>query len=169
MNQEDPIENDFDDRPSKSALKRQMHALQALGKRISELSPARQRQLPLTEPLRDAFELYARIRPGAHEARRRQMQLIGKLMRSADAEAITAALDSDRLQSRADVLRLQAATRWRDDLVAASCEWSSFVERHPDAPDLSELVASARAERAQGRPPRHQRDLYRRIEKILSE
>ncbi|MEZ5660998.1 MAG: ribosome biogenesis factor YjgA [Burkholderiaceae bacterium] len=167
--EEDPIDDEFDAKPSKSARKRQMHALQALGKRVSELSGARQAKLPLTEPLRDALALYARIRPGAHEARRRQMQLIGKLMRHEDDQAIEAALDADRERGRGDVLRLQQATQWRDDLVQGTQEWADFLARFPQAPDLSALIASARQERSQGRPPRDQRQLYRRIEKFLSE
>ncbi len=148
-----------------------MHALQALGKRLTELSAARQDALPLTEPLRDALRTLARIRTGAHEGRRRQMQLIGKLMRDPllDVAAIEAALDTDRDHARAQLVPMQQATRWRDGIVDGTLRWEDFTTRHPQAPDLSELVRMAREERAAGRPPKHQRALYRRLQQFLSE
>ena len=68
--------------PSKSDLKRQSHALQKLGLALAELPDERLAQAPLPETLREAIDEYRRTR--SHEGRRRQMQLIGKLMRSAD-------------------------------------------------------------------------------------
>ena len=80
------------ERPSKSARKREMLALQALGERLIDLRPATLAALPVSEALTTAVAEARRIR--SHEARRRQLQYIGKLMRSEDANAIAAALDA---------------------------------------------------------------------------
>ncbi len=72
------------ERPSKTELKRQMHALQALGEQLVELSHDQFARLDLPDELREAVEFAHRVK--GHEARRRHMQYLGKLMRHADAE-----------------------------------------------------------------------------------
>src|SRR5215207_695778 len=69
-------------RPSKTRRKAESHELQSLGAALLDLSDDRLAEMGLGEPLRDAIKAYKRMR--SHEARRRQMQLIGKLMRSTD-------------------------------------------------------------------------------------
>mgnify|MGYP002621429492 CR=1 FL=1 len=44
-----------DDEKSKSQVKRELHALQDLGKRLTELKPAQLERLPLTDKLRLAL------------------------------------------------------------------------------------------------------------------
>lgn len=145
-----------------------MLALQDLGRQLAAMPESRLARLPLGDTLRDALAEHARIRASAHEARRRQMQLIGKLMRDENAEAIATALEADRDRDSARVLRLQQATSWRDALVRGDRHWSDFVEQFPHAPDLAELAALARDERSAGRPPHRQRELYRRLQQFLT-
>ena len=52
-------ENGYD-RPSKSQVKREMHALLDLGKQLIELSPERLKQLPLAERLYEAIRMAQR-------------------------------------------------------------------------------------------------------------
>ena len=66
-------------KPSKSALKRDQHARQALGERLIELSRERLDRMPLDDALREAIVAAASMR--SRGALRRQKQLIGKLMR----------------------------------------------------------------------------------------
>mgnify|MGYP001007350934 CR=1 FL=1 len=74
------------ERPSKSQRKRESHALQALGEQLVELRDDVLLRLPLDEDLVEAIRFARTIR--SHEGRRRQLQLVGKLMRHADGEAI---------------------------------------------------------------------------------
>ena len=76
--------------PSKTQRKKQVAALQDLGVELVALSDERLAAIELPEALRDAVEAARRIR--TFEARRRQMQYIGKLMRHVDAGPIRAAL-----------------------------------------------------------------------------
>ena len=83
-------ENGYD-RPSKSQVKRDMHALLDLGKQLIELSPDRLKQLPLAERLYEAIREAQRTT--SREGRRRQTHFVGKLMRDAPADEIRAQLD----------------------------------------------------------------------------
>jgi len=78
------------ERPSKSQVKRDMHALLDLGKELVELSDDKLKRLPLSEALYDAIRMAQRI--SSREARRRQIHYVGKLMRQAPAQEIQAQL-----------------------------------------------------------------------------
>jgi len=78
-------------KPSKSARKREYHALQKLGEELISLRDSELQSMPLDEDLREAV-LEAR-RMKAHGALKRQKQYIGKLMRHLDPEPIRTALE----------------------------------------------------------------------------
>ncbi len=79
-----------DEKPSKTQRKRDMHALQALGESLVALDDDEIARLPIDERLVDAVRLARPMRSG--EARRRQLQFIGRLMRGVDVDALRAAL-----------------------------------------------------------------------------
>ena len=101
---------DLEDRPSKTELKKAMQRLQDLGQQLSELSPAQIKKLPVNEYLIDTLLELKDIT--AHEERRRQFQLVGKLLRSEDDGVIIAAL-SGRHSSR----KQAQLSRWFERLV----------------------------------------------------
>ena len=76
----------FGGRPSKSALKRMSHDLQALGKQLLEMPDSRLDDIPMPERLRDALANYKSTR--SFEGKRRQLQFIGKVMREVDPEPL---------------------------------------------------------------------------------
>jgi ribosome-associated protein len=76
--------------PSKTRRKAEMHALQDLGEALVRLAPARLDALALPEKLADAVAEARGITKW--EARRRQMQFIGRLMRDVDPLPIERAL-----------------------------------------------------------------------------
>lgn len=80
---------EFDDdygRPSKSAQKREAQAKHDLGKKLVDYPKAVLKKLTLDDGLRTAIADAQAI--GAHGARRRQLQLIAKLLRTADLTAL---------------------------------------------------------------------------------
>lgn len=135
-------------RPSRTQLKAQMQALQALGEELATLSAERLAAIAMPDALRDAIVQYQRIR--SHEARRRQLQYIGKQMRAADEAPLRAALVESRLGSARDTLQLHAAERWRDELVAGDAAIARWAQAYPasDAAELRRLVRAARADAA---------------------
>jgi len=160
------------DRPSKSALKRQMHDLQDLGQELTELPESRVAKLDLPEPLRDALHEYRRTR--SHEGRRRQLQFIGKLMRKTDGEPIREAVAAFKLGSARETLALHEAERWREELLAdddAVTRWlNKFTDT--DAQQLRSLLRAARkdakAEAVEQRHGRAYRDLFQLVKTALA-
>lgn len=141
------LTEEFDDENiiSKTSIKRDMHELQALGKRLTELKPSQLLKVPMSDILRKAIEESTRIRQ--REATRRHMQYIGKLMRGEDAEAIQNAVDLFDAGSIAFAQALHALERWRDLLIEGGNDrLSEYLEEHPDADiqHLRQLVRNAK-------------------------
>lgn len=156
------------ERPSKTQVKAQMHALQELGEALLALPADRLAALELPERLRDALAHLRTIR--SHEARRRQVQYVGKLMRSVDAAPIEAALERMRSGSRAEVALMHACEHWRDRLLDDDAALTAFAAEFPAAEiqPLRAAIRAARAERQAQRPPRHSRALYQMLRTQLS-
>jgi len=148
---------------SKTKKKLEMHALQELGAALVALSAAHLERMVLPEALAQAVRDARGIR--SHEARRRQVQLIGKVMRELDAGPIRAqlaAVDGGSAQERARHRRLE---HWRARLLEDEGALTEFVSAHPgaDLQNLRALLRNARKEQTQGRPPRAYRELFRVI------
>jgi ribosome-associated protein len=148
-------------RPSKTRLKHEMEALQELGETLVSLDAARLRSLDLPERLVDAVVLARGITK--HEARRRQMQYLGRLMRDVDPVPIRAALERWETVPREEKARFAALEGWRDRILADAAALDAFVAEHPDADraSLARLADAARNERSRGEPPRAFRELFR--------
>lgn len=155
------------DRPSKSQLKRDMTALQDLGRRLTELPADRLDRLGLPDRLRDAIADYRQIT--AHEGARRQMQFIGKLMRDVDPAPLKEALDAWSGDSKAEVAAMHLAERWRERLLAEPASLAEFADTHQvaDMTRLRTLLRNAAREKAEGRPPRDYRELYRMLREAI--
>lgn len=147
--------------PSKSSRKRAMHALQDLGAELVALSVERLRKVPMPEELFDAVRDAQRIT--SHEGRRRQMQYIGKLMRSVDPEPIQAQLDIFNGNSAAEVARQHRLEKWREDLLADESLVTDIAARWPavDVQQLRTLRRNALKERELNKPPKAFRELFR--------
>ena len=158
-----------DNAPSKTQRKKDVHALQDLGAELVALNDERLAAIELPERLRDAVLEARRIT--SFEARRRQMQFIGKLMRSMDPEPIRAALDAWRAQSHRHTAALKRIEAWRERLLADPGGIAAFVAEYPGADErqLRALVRNALHERAAGAPPRAFRELHRALRALLDE
>lgn len=117
--------------PSKSQRKRDMIGVQKLGEELTTLSKKQLDKLPLTEELRAGIAEFNRL-PNKHEAKRRQLQFIGRLMRDADHEAIQQELDRMRTPDRSEVRRAQLIEEWAERLLSGSEEdINAFVDTWP--------------------------------------
>ncbi|HTL25905.1 MAG TPA: ribosome biogenesis factor YjgA [Burkholderiales bacterium] len=148
---------------SKTRRKQEMHALQALGVALVELAPGQLDRIELPEPLAAAVREAQRIT--SHEGRRRQLQYIGKLMRSVDAEPIRAALEE--LQGSAATVRARhrRLEQWRERLLGDDSALTEFAREHAhaDLQALRTLIRNARREIAANREPHAQRALFRAL------
>lgn len=148
--------------PSKSSRKRAMQALQDLGAELVALPVSRLRKVPLPDALFVAIRDAQRL-PRRDEALRRQMQYIGKLMRSVDPEPIQARLELFRGQSSAEVARQHRLEKLRSDLVEDEKIIEYIVDTWPgvDIQHLRTLRRNALKEREQNKPPKAFRELFR--------
>lgn len=153
------IENEMDiDTPqSKTAVKKAMLELQALGEELLALSPKKLKLLPLSDQLLAAMELAHKIKKG--DTRRRQIQLIGKLMRSEDYEGIRRTLQDLALKERSQQLSPASTDTkhpeegWRDKLLQDDAHLSEFLSAYPDC-DRQHLVQLIRLEKGEGKKPK---------------
>jgi ribosome-associated protein len=147
----DPPDHEDDDErgPSKSHVKREMEALQDMGAAMLELPDDQFAAVQMPERLRDAFNDYRRF--PTLEAKRRQMQFIGKLLRSADPEPLRQALEAHRRNKARDALTLHEAEMWRERLLTGDEGWQAWCEAFPDSNNraLRGLVANALREQEQ--------------------
>lgn len=152
-----------DEIPSKTKRKQEMHELQALGAALIALPESKVRALDIPEALLGAVLQAKRIK--SHEARRRQVQYIGRLMRDADPEPIRALLASLEGHSAQDAARHRRLEAWRERLIADDEALTEFAAAHPgaDLQALRTLVRNARKEAKEGRPPRAYREIFRLI------
>lgn len=117
--------------PSKSQRKRDMTGLQELGKDLTTLGKKQLDKLPLSESLRAALNEFNRL-PNSHEAKRRQLQFIGKVMRDSNHEEIQTELDKMRTPDHAQVRRAQLIEEWGDRLLGGDeDDISAFVSKWP--------------------------------------
>lgn len=152
--------------PSKTRRKKDMHVLQALGEALVALSPERLKRFDLPETL--AIAIADARRFTAHEARRRQMQYIGRLMRQIDPAPIQAGLDALQGQSREETARQHRLERLRDALMEDEKTLTDIVNRYPkaDVQHLRNLRRKALKEREQQSPPRTYRELFRCLREL---
>ncbi|MDA8257031.1 MAG: DUF615 domain-containing protein [Betaproteobacteria bacterium] len=159
------IDNEADEYsgPSKSQLKREMTALQDLGAELVALSKERLAKIDMPERLRDALLEAQRITK--HEARRRQMQFIGKIMRTVDAAPLRAALDEINGVSKAATIRQHQLERLRTRLMEDEAVFSEVARDYPaaDMQHLRQLRRNALKEAQLGKPPRSYRELFREL------
>ncbi|MFD2756272.1 ribosome biogenesis factor YjgA [Comamonas terrae] len=132
---------------TKTDLKREMDALQDLGKDLLTLRADLFKRLQLPDQLVDALAEAKRITN--FEGKRRQMQFVGKLMRKLhdeQVEAIRQAMDEQRTGSAGEKMALHVAEQWRDRLVAEESALSIWLDHFPgtDVQQLRSLIRQAR-------------------------
>jgi ribosome-associated protein len=153
------------DGPSKSQVKRDMLALQALGTEIVELTDAKFESIApsLPEKLRIAVTDARSIR--AHGGRKRQLQYIGRLMRQVDPQPIRDALAVWKRHSREQAVELHQLEAWRERLVREPEALHEYVASHPgtDTQRLRALIRNTREEQARNKPPKSYRELFRML------
>lgn len=116
---------------SKSERKREALRLQNLGKRLTELNQHDLQALALSERLHDAINDYRRF--PSFEAKRRQLQFIGKLMRDVDISLIEATLDRLDNASAASRHEFHELETWRERLISEPEALTEYLDAYPQA------------------------------------
>ena len=89
--------------------------MQQLGRSLTELNAAQLATMPASQVLHNAIRDYQRF--PSNEAKRRQLQFIGKLVRDEDTESIELALARINGTSALAQYEFHQIERWRDRLI----------------------------------------------------
>lgn len=164
--------NEFEqeyERPSKSQLKREMTALQKLGEELIAQPRDRVKKVPMPEDVLEAILMCQTIKD--HEGRRRQLQYVGKKMRTLtpdEVAQIQQTIDSWKGSSKAETAVMHALERKREKLLADDNTLTTLLAQHPelDAQHLRTLIRNARKEVAETRPPKAYREIFQILKQL---
>jgi ribosome-associated protein len=159
--------DDFSGEKSKTQVKRELHALQDLGQRLTTLKLDLLNKLPLTDELRRA--LAEAPKHTANAAKKRHVQFIGRLMRDQDTDAILTLLDQLDASTRQYNERFHNLERWRDRLLNGDDDTlEKFVGEYPEADrqHLRQLIRQGQHELAQNKPPAASRKIFKYIREL---
>ncbi|MEL4887905.1 ribosome-associated protein [Pectobacterium betavasculorum] len=165
----DNQEDDEDDEiiwVSKSEIKRDAEALKDLGAELVDLGKNALEKIPLDDDLRAAVELAQRIKK---EGRRRQLQLIGKMLRARDPEPIQTALDKLNNRHNQQVALFHKLEQLRDRLIAEGDDVVPEILTlypHADRQQLRSLVRNAQKEKAAKKPPKATRQIFQYLREL---
>jgi ribosome-associated protein len=169
MHHIDYPEDELDLPPSKTKIKKQMHELQDIGEQLVALSRDQLKEVELPENLRDAILEAKRITKFG--AIKRQMQYIGRLMRTVDAAPIIAKLEVWSGKSHQHIAYMHRVERWRERLLANDSALTELLAEHPgaDAQRLRTLIRNALKEKESAKPPKSYREIFQVLREILPE
>lgn len=172
MNQNDEFENlqsnEYEEEwVSKTEVKRQMHALQELGARLTKLNKEQLDKLDLGDSLRIAIDEFHRIK--SNGAQKRHLQYIGKIMRTEDADEIEHAIGLFEAGHQAHTQAFHKLERWRDKLINEGNQaLQEYVEEYPDADiqHIRQLIRNAQKELKLNKPPAASRKLFKYLREL---
>jgi len=166
-------EAEFDEieQVSKSQLKRDSQALQALGKQLAALPAEHLARIPLDPPLLEAIELARRIK-NKRSALKRHYQYLGKLLRARDPEPIRAALAEIDHEARQSIQKHHRAELWRDRILAEGNDAvDALLDEAPgaDRQKLRQLWRNHQKVPDDAKRTQHARLLYKEIYRALGD
>ncbi|MDN3608310.1 ribosome biogenesis factor YjgA [Vibrio ostreicida] len=151
---------------SKTEMKRDMEELQKLGEELASLKPSVLEKFPLSDELAEAIKDAQRFK---NEARRRQLQYVGKLMRVEDPEPLQAALDKVRNKHSQATAELHKLEQLRDRIVAEGDKAiGDAMDLYPlaDRQRLRQLARQAAKEQASGKPAKAFREIFQILKEL---
>ncbi|HAT7073278.1 TPA: ribosome-associated protein [Legionella pneumophila] len=158
----------MDEQISKSQKKRDAHYLQDIGIKFIDLSASKLDSLPLPDNLRQAITDARSIK--SHGAKRRQAQLIGKLMRAADFEAILAAYEKILEEESSITASFHEIELWRDRLLQDGKDaLTEFIDTYQpeDVQQLRQLIKKALDDQMKEKNTGAAKSLFRYLRSLI--
>ncbi|MCV2403066.1 DUF615 domain-containing protein [Marinomonas sp. C2222] len=158
------FDNEEDIPKSKTQIKREVEALQELGKKLLSLSKNQLKKVEMSEPLREAIAEAERIKH--REASRRHLQYIGKVMRTEDHEAIAQRIALFDSTSAAYNKLFHQLEIKRDTLIGEHSKeaLSQYLAENPNVEDiqlLRQLIRQSQKEVSQNGNSTNRKKLFR--------
>lgn len=172
-NNENPADNENNEFEedviiSKSQQKREAEAAQQLGKDLLELSHDDQKRIDLPESLSNALNEARRITKNS--ALKRQLQYIGKIMRTLDLEPIREGYLKINNHYDKDIKELHRLENWRDRLLTEGDKaLGDLLNDKPNADrqHLRQLVRQAAKETKLNKPPKSAREIFKYLKTLF--
>lgn len=166
---EEEWDDEFDDRPSKTEIKKAHLELQELADKMTGLSDGELERLGVNEDIRQAVALARKMK--ASGARKRQLKFCAGKMQHEDMSQIQAFLDDRRSAKVAENQKFHQLELLRDELIKkGDASVQKVMEEHPglDRQRLRQLVREASKEAENEKPPAAARKLFKYLrENIL--
>lgn len=163
-------EEEHDEFKSKSQIKREMHELKKIGEKLVNMGSAALAKIPLDDELGAAIDLARNINK-KKDGYRRQLQFIGKLMRSRDMEPIEAALKKLQMHHQESNAKFHHLEQLRDNLInGGDAEIQATLEQYPwlERQKLRQLLRQAKKEQDLEKPPAAARELFKYLKSELN-
>jgi len=152
---------------SRTQKKNDDRALQKVGEQLVALSLKQLQQMDMEPELLVAIRLARKTK--SHEARRRQIQYIGALMREMDVALIQKALENIQLGDFRSARAFKTMEQWRDAIKAGNTHViEGILRRCPKAERqrLTQLARNARKNAQTGKEAKSSRALMRYLKEI---
>jgi len=166
MPQSDDL-HDLDNQVSKSEIKRDMLALQKLAERLVKLTPGQWEQQHFGQKMMAALQESRRVK--GHNAMRRHIRRLGKLLREEDSERVVALFRNIDGQHEDEKRRFHRLENWRDRLMnEGETALSELLQRCPDADRqrIQQFIRAGKRELELEKPPSAQRKLFKYLKEI---
>lgn len=159
----------YEEAKSKTQIKKEMLALQEFGTSLTQLNAQQLSQLPLDDQLRKAIDTAKGLKQ--REAKRRQLQYIGKLMRNIDHTDLQQAYQQMQANDVRANRQHHLIEKWRDDLIReGEKSLKQFINDFPqvDRQQLRQLIRETKKEVSHGKPPTNSRKLFKFIRDLIN-
>ena len=147
-----------------------MLELQKIGAELIKLPAAHLGKIELPENLSSAIQHAKSLT--SNEAKRRQLQYIGKIMREVDVEPIKKALEYLQAGHKKQTEQFHKTEEWRDKLLSrGDQELNSFLAEYPDVDrqQLRQLVRKAQQDKKSDKNTGAETALFKLLRTIVQE
>lgn len=162
------IESQDDELKSKTELKAESKAIQKIGLTLVDLGASALEKIPMDDELSEAILLARRINK-KKDGYRRQLQLIGKMMRHRDLQPIELALQQLQLSHLKSNQQFHHIEEARDQVLKGDTGINALLNEHPelDRQKLRQLSRQANKQQEMNKPPKAARDLFQYLKQQL--
>lgn len=161
-------EDQLPDDESKTQRKKDMLALQDLGKTLIGLSATQLAQIPLPPELLELIRVAHTLK--THESKRRHLQYIGKRMRHVDADEIKKALLNVQMGNARQTDKFHHVEEWRERLIEEGDKGlQELMAAYPelDRQQVRQLIRKAQHDRKTEKKTGGELELFRFLREII--
>ncbi|MCJ8319951.1 MAG: DUF615 domain-containing protein [Colwellia sp.] len=155
---------------SKSEIKREMHKMQDFAQSLVEMSKHQRSKIPLTEALLEDMVLADKIK-GKHEAVRRHIRHMAKVLMETDLEPIHHAIDVMNNKHQQETAKFVHLENIRDALIEGNNETAEEVLTNNEKMErqkLKQLIRQAKKEKKAEKIGKYTKVLFNYLKANLS-